>query len=307
MKGKILITGGSGLLGSNIVRMVARDFETCATYYSHPAQLSGCTFIPLDIRDERQTLSVLEKIEPELVIHTAALIDVDYCEEHPDEAWSINVQGTENVVRASRKVGAEFIYISTDSVFDGEKGMYVEECTPHPINVYARTKLEGELRVQRWLSEAMIIRTAFYSWGLSGKHSLADWVISQLKGGRFPRMFTDVFFSPVPVNVLVKVILEMYHQRLSGIYHVGGRERCSKYTFGLELAQALGFSGSDISRSVLADARLKAPRPKDISLNVNKILSLDGIYLPDLSEGIVQFMDWRRSLKDRGLNTVSAI
>ncbi len=103
-------------------------------------------------------------------------------------------------------------------------------------------------------------------------------------------MFTDVFFSPIPVNALVGAALEMYHKNLGGIYHIGGRERCSKYTFGLEMARAFGFNESHIQPSVLAEAKFKAPRPKDVSLNVNKTINSAGIYLPDLREGISQLL-----------------
>ena len=284
-KQRLLITGGSGFLGSDIARSTIKGFKVYATYYTTPVQIAGCSFVPLDIRNREQTFSSLKEIKPDLVIHTAALVDVDYCEEHSEEAWSINTEGTENVALATREVGAKLVYISTDSVFDGEKGMYGEEDVPHPLNVYARTKLEGEARVRCCLPESIIIRTAFYGWGFPGKHSLADWLITQLKRGEKPKMFTEVLFSPIPINVLVAAMLEMCGKNLSGLYHVGGRERCSKYTFGLELARAFGFNESCIQPSTRAEAQLKAPRPKDISLNVNKTLS-SGIYLPSLREGI---------------------
>lgn len=288
MKERLLIIGGSGLLGSNIVRTAAQNFEVYASYYSHPVQISSCSFMPLDIKDRHETLSLLRKVRPELVIHTAALVDVDYCEEHPGEAWLINADGAENVALASKKVGAKLIYISTDSVFDGEKGMYTEADVPHPINIYAKTKREGEIRVQRSLPDSLIIRTAFYSWSLPGRHSLAEWVITELKKENSLRMFTDVFFSPIPADALVEAMLEMYRKGLTGIYHVGGTERCSKYAFGLEIARIFGFNDSYIQPSTLAEAKLKAPRPKDLSLNISKVVNSANIHLPNLREGIFQ-------------------
>lgn len=291
MKEKLLITGGSGLLGGNISRIAAGDFETYATDNSHPMQSPACSFMLLDIRDKKQTLSVFKEIKPNLVIHTAALVNVDYCEGHPEEAWSNNVDGTEHVALASREVGAKLIHISTDSVFDGEKGMYAEEDTANPLNVYAKTKLEGEARVQRWLSDGLIIRTAFFSRSSPGGRSLAEWVINGLENGRILKMFTDAFFSPLPVNALAEAILAMYRKKLSGIYHVGCDGRYSKYAFGLEIARQLGFNSNNIQPSTLAEAKLKAPRPKDVSLNISKVFNAANIHFPDLREGVSQLRE----------------
>lgn len=298
MKEKLLITGGSGLLGSNIARMTAKDFEVCATYNSHPSQIPGCDFAPLDIRDEKQVISVFKRIKPKLVIHAAALVNVDYCEDHPKEAWSINVKGTENVALASKEVGAKLGYISTDSVFDGEKGMYTEEDVPQPLNVYAKTKLEGEITVQRWLPDSIIVRTAFYGWSLHNKLSLAEWVVNELRAGKTLKMFTDVFFSPIFVDNLIEVIVEMYRKGLSGIYHVGGRERCSKYMFGQEIAQAFGLDSNYIQPYAIAEAGLKACRPKDVFLDIDKVSRAVDTRLLSVKEGITWFKDCEHTLKE---------
>ena len=181
MKERLLVTGGSGLLGSNIARTAAQDFDVHATYHSRCSQMPKITFVQLDIRDKQQVGSVLKRIEPDLVIHAAALVNVDYCETHPEESWAINVEGTENVALVSKEVDAKMIFISTDSVFDGEKGMYAEEDVPHPLNMYARTKLEGERRVLHCLPDSTIVRTAFYGWSLHNGISLAEWVVGSLR------------------------------------------------------------------------------------------------------------------------------
>jgi len=290
-KERLLITGGSGLLGSNIARMSAKSFEVFASYNSHPNQISECRFLPLDIRDKQQVISVFEEIKPDLVIHTAAMIDVDYCEDHAKEARTTNVEGTENVTLASKVVGAKMIYISTDSVFDGKKGMYVEEDVPHPVNIYARTKLEGEERAQYRLPDSLIVRTAFYGWSPSDsiRTSLAEWVVSGLREGRTLKMFTDVFFSPIFVGNLVEAMIEIYHSNLSGICHVAGSERCSKYSFGLEIAQAFGLDKSLIQPCSMDEVSLRAPRPRDISLNISKISGVTTTRLLDVKEGIAWF------------------
>ncbi|MFC1991136.1 SDR family oxidoreductase [Chloroflexota bacterium] len=288
MKDKLLIIGGSGLLGSNLARIAAKDFETYATYNSRPTRISECRIVSLDIRDQNKTLAVFNEVKPNLVIHTAALVDVDFCEGHPEGAWSTNVGGTENVALASKEVEAKLLYISTDSVFDGEKGMYVEEDLPRPLTIYAKTKLEGERMVRHWLPDSLIIRTAFCSRNSPGKPNLAEWIINGLESRKILKMFTDVFFSPIPVCTLIEAMLTIYHKELSGIYHVGGKERCSKFDYAMEIAHQFGLNTSYIQPSTLAEAKLKAPRPKDVSLNVGKALNSANVKLPDLKEGVFQ-------------------
>ncbi len=295
---RILITGGSGLLGSNAARIAADGFEVYATYNSNPSQIAGCQFVHLDIRDKQQVLSVLEEVKPDLVIHTAGLVNVDYCDEHEGEAWAINVEGTENVALASKQVGAKLVYISTDSVFDGKKGMYTEEDVPCPLTVYAKTKVEGERRVQRWLPDSIIVRTVFYGWSLHTKKSLAEWVVDGLREGKKLKMWTDALFTPILANNLAEVLIAMCRQNLNGIYHVAGKERCSKYAFGREVARAFGLDGNLIEPSSIAEAGLRAPRPKDPSLNIAKVSAAIDTKLLGVKEGIAWFKELEGSLKE---------
>ncbi|MEM2915265.1 MAG: sugar nucleotide-binding protein, partial [Candidatus Bathyarchaeia archaeon] len=139
--------------------MAGERSKVYATYHNHPTKIDGCNVIPLDIRCRHEVFRVVTKIRPDVIVHTAALTDVDYCEEHPDEASILNVEGTRNLVAAAKNIGTEFVYISTDSVFDGKKGMYVEEDVPNPINCYAKTKLEGEKLLNVLDQGYTIIRT----------------------------------------------------------------------------------------------------------------------------------------------------
>jgi len=297
MNEKLLITGGSGLLGSNIAGIAAKGFKVFATHNSNPSQIQDTEFLPLDIRDKKQVFFTFRKAMPNLVIHTAALTNVDYCETHSKEAWAVNAEGTENVALASKEVGAKLFYISTDSVFNGEQGMYVEEDTPNPINVYAKTKFEGEERARHWLSDSIIVRTAFYGWSLHNKSSLAEWVVNGLRERKTLNMFTDVFFSPIFVSNLVEVLIEMYHRNLSGIFHVAGSERCSKYVFGQEIAKSFGLNSEYVKPSSVAEAGLKARRPKDVSLNINKVSNAIHTKLLGVKEGITWFKNLENSFQ----------
>ncbi|MFC1920733.1 SDR family oxidoreductase [Chloroflexota bacterium] len=288
-RNRLLVTGGSGLLGSSIVRAAAEDFEVFATYHTNPVSLPGGECIYLDIRNENEVASIIGRLKPNLVIHTAALAGVDYCEDHSEEARILNIKGAENMARASE--GSKFIYISTDSVFDGEKGMYSEDDSPSPLSVYSKTKLEGELSVQAILPDSIIVRTAFYGWSLFNRTSLAEWVFYNLKDGNRINMFTDVIFSPIITDDLAGLLLDMYNSGLSGVYNVAGSEQCSKYAFGMEIARTFGFDTGFISPGSVNDMVFKAPRARNLSLNTGKIERDLNKKLPDLKSGIERFRD----------------
>jgi dTDP-4-dehydrorhamnose reductase len=294
-EGKLLVTGGSGLLGSHVIREALNSFIVFATCNRHRPQISDCDFIQLDIQDKGMVISLFRDIDPNMVIHTAALRSVDYCENHPDEAWAINVLGTENIALASKGVGAKLIHISSDSVFDGNKGMYTEKDIPNPITLYGKTKLEAEKRVQQIMPESIIARTcSIYGWSLYGQ-SLAEWILGELKQERPIKMFVDSFFSPILANNLAQALLEMYHKNFRGIYHVAGSERCSRFIFAHEIARAFELDGALVLPATLAESELSAPRPRDSSLNVTKAQKELVTPLLNVREGI----SWFKSLKDK--------
>ncbi|GAI18632.1 unnamed protein product, partial [marine sediment metagenome] len=193
-KKRVLITGASGLLGANVALTASKkkDLEVYATYKSHPVRINKCRTFYLDITHKKEVEQSMLKINPDFVIHTAALANVDQCQQYKREAWVINVSGTENLVEAVEKINSRLVYISTDSVFDGRRGWYTEKDRPNPLNYYAKTKLAGEKIVEGRNGNHTIIRTNIYGWNITGKFSLAEWVIDGLKNRKTLTMFKDV-------------------------------------------------------------------------------------------------------------------
>lgn len=289
---KILITGGSGLLGGNLTKMACERFKTYATYYGHPIKIKNCNTLPLDIRNSNAVHQIVAKINPELIVHTAALTNVDYCENHQKEAWDLNVEGTRNMAKAAKEVGARFIYISTDSIFDGKRGMYTEEDTPNPLNYYAKTKLEGEKLLSQFDLNFTIIRTNIYGWNMQEKFSLAEWVINELQNKKKVAMFRDIFFTPILVNNLSEAIFEVAEFDLRGVLNVAGAERCSKLQFGQKIADVFGMDNSYITPISVEDfSGFKAPRPRDPSLDVSKAKKKLRTKLLDVEGGLILMKD----------------
>ena len=292
---RALITGVSGLLGSNLVLALSKCFEIAATYHQHPLHLNMCETMPMDITQAEETQAIIRRIKPHVVIHCAAETRVDYCEENPEEAFWVNVEGTQNLARATAHVGAKLLFISTDSIFDGQKGMYNEMATPNPLNIYARTKLAGEHVVRQHGVDHLIVRTNIYGWNAGPKFSLAEWVLDRLDHGQIVPGFADIYFSPILVNDLAEVIVNMINAELRGIYHVGASERCSKLDFAIMLCKVFDRDAALVQLANSDEAGFRARRPQDTSLDVEKITQVLNKPMPGIIGGIWRF---RRLFED---------
>jgi len=271
---RILVTGASGLLGNKVIKLaLKRGHEVYSIYKEHPISIGKS--IKLDITSYRELHDVISRIKPDVIIHTAAYTDVDGCEMNKDLAWKVNAEATKHIAIISAKVSSYLIYISTDYVFDGSKGLYSEEDIPNPISYYGYTKLKGEEFVREYAKEWCIARTSvIYGWGLHHKMNFATWLISNLKQGKEVKVLIDQYVSPTLNINLAQMILEMAERRLSGILHTAGRTRVSRFMFALSLAETFGLNVSLIKPAKMEEMNWKAKRPKDSSLNVNKAISM---------------------------------
>jgi dTDP-4-dehydrorhamnose reductase len=290
----ILVTGASGLLGTSILTRAPQRAGGKVVGIARSRLRVGKTAIQqLDLTTSAATQEFIYKLHPSTVIHCAAATDVDWCEDHPDEAHEINVIASQRLAQLAQELDAQFVYVSTDSVFDGHEGNYRESDIPHPLNVYAETKLSAERAVLKSHSSPLIVRVNFYG---SKKGKLADWIVDQLSTGKPIPGFTDVFFCPLLAQDLGDVIFEMLDAELTGIYHVVGSEKISKYEFAVRLATIFGFNPDLVSPSLLNDAKLRAARPRDLSLSSAKVSAALDRAMPDVDSGLQKF----KRLRDSG-------
>jgi len=270
---KIFVIGGSGLLGSEVSRLAVEiGYDVYSSYnknipkYGKPVRLNliETTLIP----------KVIERIAPDVIIHTAALTNVDKCETEKREAYKINYIATEVISKAYKPLGGKLIYISTDYVFDGERGLYSEGDTPNPINYYGYTKYKGEQSVSTILDDYLIVRTSVL-YGPTppyGKKSFVQWIIENLSLKRKIKVVKDQWNSPTLTTNLGQMILECIEKDLKGVIHLAGRERISRYTFALKVADIFGFESDLIEAVSMDDLNWIARRPRDSSLNVKKAM-----------------------------------
>jgi len=232
---------------------------------------------------------ILEQIQPEWVIHCAALANVDACETEPALAEQLNTKLPEELALHVAKGGARLVHISTDAVFDGRMGEYSETDKPNPLSIYARTKLDGERAVLAANPQAIVARVNLFGWSLKGQRSLAEWFFNNLQAGKQVRGFTDIFFCPLLANHLAALLLTMLEKRLSGLYHVVSSECTSKYAFGLAIARRFDLNESLISASSVTGAGLTAVRSPNLTLQTSKLSLALGESPPGLAEGIEGF------------------
>jgi dTDP-4-dehydrorhamnose reductase len=297
MTGRAAITGARGLLGANLVlHFLDRGWRVIAFSQSQPPPVAGVEFVTGDLRNRAWAGEAIACAQPDCVIHCAAATDVDWCEHHAEEARAVNVIPVAAVAAAARRVAARFVYISTDAVFDGERGQYRELDTPAPVNVYARTKMEGELAALENHPAALVARTNIYGWNLKPKFSLAEWVLHRLESGHTVPAFGDVVFSPILANDLGEAILELLDRGAQGVYHVAAGDCCSKHDFALALAEVFHLPRALVCRSAMSASHLTAPRPRNTSLDTGKASSALGRPMPGVAEGIARF----KALRDNG-------
>ena len=294
---KLLVIGGSGLLGYKVAKMASNEHETFLTYNYRSIQIEGCTALKLDKCDRKAVFELLEKIKPDVVIDTAALHNVDYCETHPEEAWKVNVEGTRNVAEACKKIDAKIIFISTDYVFDGTKGYYTEEDTPNPLSYYAKTKLKAEKIIQSLDVNYIIARpSVIYGWnpnevsGLkssSGKSvNFVVWALQKLEKGEEIKAVTDQYSSPTLADNLAEALLVMASSEKQGIYHTAGKDCVNRYEFTLKIAEVFGLDKSLIKPVTSEIFKQVAKRPKKCCLDVSKAEKDFGIRFLTVEEGL---------------------
>lgn len=275
---KVLLTGASGLLGGYLEPALrGTGADVVPVSHTTPPRTG---WMRCDLTDTAATIDLLERVAPELIIHAAALTNVDLCDAQPQLADKVNRRTTELLASG----GARIVLVSTDSVFDGSRGSYSESDDPAPVNEYARSKLRAEEHVSTAAS-GISIRTNFF--GRSTRdHGLAEWMLRELRAGREIIGFEDVVFSPLYCRDAARAIAEIATSDETGVLHLGG-EAVNKYEFGVLVANHHGLDARLVRRGSIADVTLKALRPLNTSLDSTRAESLLGRAFPGIVDSVV--------------------
>jgi dTDP-4-dehydrorhamnose reductase len=288
LKPTILITGGSGLLALNWFYNKRNDFKVYLGLNERQIHPPGSEVLFLDFSSEFIFIKQLEVINPSMVIHTAGLTNVEICERKPELAYSVNVEISRIVAKATIALNIPMVHISTDHLFKGKKP-YLSESEPvSGINVYAKTKALAEKYVTEINPDSLIIRSNFYGWGTSYRNSFSDQIIQSLRNNQVLNLFDDVHYTPILAEYLIQAVHDLLAIRANGIFNVVSDDRISKYEFGILIADEFKLDKSLIQRASLASQSNFVRRPLDMSLSNQKFKELLGRNLGSVKQHIVQ-------------------
>ena len=264
---KILITGAFGQLGTSLCEVLSNKSILATGRVMTLTEKYHC--MELDITNQENVKELIRNYKPDIIIHLAAMTDVDGCEKNPETAFEINVGATENLLK---NFNGKFIYVSTDYVFDGEEGPYYEDDKVNPVSVYGRTKLYGENLVQESDLEWIILRSnIIFSYNDRTKASFVNWVVDSLKKKQMITVVNDQWNNPTWTNDLANVMSMMIEKNICGIYHYGGGDFLNRYEFAKMIASAFSLDRELIKPITTPELNWLAQRPLKSGLYTNKI------------------------------------
>jgi len=269
---KLLVTGATGLVGREVVSAAVQRGHTVYAGW-HERRPEAGTPVKLDIADSGSVRNAFD-VSPDVVVHLAALTDVDKCEANEPMANELNCLATESIAREAAARGVYMVFVSTDYVFDGDRGLYAEDDEPQPVNKYGWSKLRGEQAVEAASGNSCIARISTPYGVHPFRSSFATFLAGKLAAGEEVRVASDQFTSPTYTIDLSLAIIEIAERRIAGVLHVSGSERCSRLDFATALAERLSLDKLLIKPVLMNEIPWKAPRPRDSSLNVDKAKGL---------------------------------
>lgn len=275
---KILIMGGSGLLGSNWALKMRGQSEVTLGLHNNPINIEGVDSVYFNFSNLDNVNFKIKTLKPDIIINAIGATNVDLCESNLNYADYLNVYIPSIIARLSKENDSKFIHISTDHLFSGTHSFYSEKSLVSPLNVYGKSKYSGEKKVLELNSKSLIVRTNFFGWGTQKRKSFSDWILDSLRSNSKINVFDDVFFTPIIIDRLVDIVTQLALCDISGVVNVVGSERVSKYDFACRLAHTFNLPNHLIIPAKLCNSSLIAPRPLDMSLSsklVQDILKRD--------------------------------
>ncbi|WP_026968588.1 SDR family oxidoreductase [Algoriphagus terrigena] len=274
-KSKILITGANGLLGQKLVEQLVErgEFVVIATGKG-PSRLNGEGFYyqELDITDPAQVDQVICEVAPAVIIHGAAITNVDQCELNQEDCLKVNVKATEYLVSAAEKTQCHFIFVSTDFIFSGNAGPYNEEATPDPVNFYGETKVAGEDLVRNSKTSWAIARTVLV-YGIANDLSRSNiilWVKNSLEVGKEIHVVNDQVRTPTLAEDLALGCILIAEQRATGIFNIAGSDLLTPYEMAIQTADYFGLDRNLIKETDSARFSQPAKRPMKTGFIIEK-------------------------------------
>ena len=282
---KVLIIGENSLVGSTLSNYAKNNFDLYYTHHNIATNNKNSIQIDL-VKETNKILDLIKKIKPDLVVHTVAYANVDFCEKNNHDANFLHVTVTEKIAQTCALIGAKILYFSTDAVFDGKDNKkYVESDIPNPLSYYGKTKLEAEKVLMNISKNNVIFRTTVI-YGPYERSRFTNWVLNNLKQNKTTPAFTDQFNTPTLIDDLCKVMLNILNLDLSGIYHAAGKTCLSRYDFALKIAKTFDYDEALIIPTLSSAVNQIAPRPKNGCLDSTRLEKILNFEFSSIDSGL---------------------
>jgi len=278
---KILITGASGFLGKNLHKKLGENHKVIGTD-KNESQFADEL---LDITDREKTKDFLKKTAPDVIIHGAALTNVNYCQTHQEEAFKANAETTKNLVSSLQDRKTKFILISSDYVYDGKTGNYTENSQTNPLNYYGITKLKAEEIVQKYENHLIFRSTVIFGWDKEGKNFFMQLFRNQ-KDSLPMKVPVDQSNNPTYINLFVEIIRRSIEGNLKGTFLATGPQTLNRYEFGLKICEVFDFNKDLLVPVKTENLSQTAQRPLNCGTNSAKIRKALKMEFPSLEKSL---------------------
>lgn len=303
-KKKILFTGGSGLLALNCAWYLQHSHEVVLGMHLKNVFLNGIQTFTIHLETIESFRNDLQTIRPDIVIHCAGLANVEASEADPAAAYRINAVLAENVAIACKEQNISLVHISTDHLFDGDKPLVTEDEQPSPVNEYGKTKWQGEQKVLAVSAANLVIRTNFYGFGTSYRHSFSDMIVDNARNKQPLFLFDDFYYTPILIEELADTVISLLDNSAGGIYHVVGNERISKYEFGFRLLSYYKLDTGLITATKFAERKDLVKRPGDLSLSNAKTSAALNKQIGNIDKNIARLYEQEQNGLSQIMNSI---
>jgi len=289
---RILVTGANGLLGQKLVKLlVERNEEVIATSHSESRiDYLGDAFdyVQMDITNKAEVLKVISDIKPEVIINTAAMTNVDQCETEQEQCLLLNVESVKFLVEAAEKNNAHLVHLSTDFIFDGEAGPYLEDDTPNPISFYGQSKWDAEQHIMQSECKWSILRTVLVYGITSGmsRSNIILWVKESIEQGKQLKIVDDQWRSPTLAEDLAMGCYLTAQKGAAGVFNISGKNFLSPYDMAMKTCDYFNLDKSFITRADSSTFKQTAKRPPKTGFNIDKAKEVLGYDPVSFEEGI---------------------
>ena len=284
---KICVIGGSGEIGSKLISSLSNDNDVFFTYFQN--KMDNPNGVKLDISDKESTEIFLEKLKPEIVIHTAGITNVDLCETDRDLANRINIDGTKNLINGCKIANSKLVYVSTSFVFDGKKQEYFENDKTSPSTYYGYTKLKSEELVNDSGLPNLILRTDQpYCWIEKWQHTNSVIrTLETLRSKKVLKEITDWYNTPTYVPDFINAVRKLLSMKLTGTFHISGNDYVNRYNWSQIIAEIFELDSNLIQPINSKELKLSVKRV-NVNLKNQKLFQKTGVIMKGVKDGAME-------------------